>query len=139
MTEIPKREIIARRIAKEMKDGYVLNLGIGMPTLCANYIPAGVDVLLGTGGTPEGVTAAAALKCMGGEIQGLLAPRNDAERKEALELGYDLDRVLTTRELARMIRARGIAFGALPPSSLTQSAQMRSAGASGKSARIAAW
>ena len=60
---------------------------------------AGVDVLLGTGGTPEGVTAAAALKCMGGEIQGLLAPRNDAERKEALELGYDLDRVLTTNDL----------------------------------------
>ena len=60
---------------------------------------AGVDVLLGTGGTPEGVTAAAALKCMGGEIQGLLAPRNDAERKEALALGYDLDRVLTTNDL----------------------------------------
>ena len=46
MTEIPKREIIARRIAREMKDGYVLNLGIGMPTLCANYIPEGIDVLL---------------------------------------------------------------------------------------------
>jgi fructose-1,6-bisphosphatase II len=60
---------------------------------------AGVDVLLGTGGTPEGVTAAAALKCMGGEIQGLLAPRNDAERQAALELGYDLDRVLTTDDL----------------------------------------
>lgn len=46
MSDIPKREIIARRIAREMKDGYVLNLGIGMPTLCANYIPAGIDVLL---------------------------------------------------------------------------------------------
>src|SRR6478672_3491336 len=46
MSSIPKREIIARRIAREMKDGYVLNLGIGMPTLCANYIPAGIDVLL---------------------------------------------------------------------------------------------
>ena len=46
MNEIPKREIIARRIAREMKDGYVLNLGIGMPTLCANYIPRGIDVLL---------------------------------------------------------------------------------------------
>ena len=46
MSAIPKREIIARRIAREMKDGYVLNLGIGMPTLCANYIPAGIDVLL---------------------------------------------------------------------------------------------
>ena len=46
MSDIPRREIIARRIAREMKDGYVLNLGIGMPTLCANYIPKGIDVLL---------------------------------------------------------------------------------------------
>jgi 3-oxoacid CoA-transferase subunit B len=46
VTELPKREIIARRIAREMKDGYTVNLGIGMPTLCANYIPKGIDVLL---------------------------------------------------------------------------------------------
>ena len=46
MSELPIREIIARRIARELKDGYVVNLGIGMPTLCANYIPAGMDVLL---------------------------------------------------------------------------------------------
>jgi 3-oxoacid CoA-transferase subunit B len=46
MSSLPKREIIARRIAREMKDGYTVNLGIGMPTLCANYIPAGIDVLL---------------------------------------------------------------------------------------------
>ena len=46
MSSLQKREIIARRIAREMKDGYTVNLGIGMPTLCANYIPAGIDVLL---------------------------------------------------------------------------------------------
>ena len=46
MSELPKREIITRRIARELKDGFVVNLGIGMPTLCANYIPAGVEVLL---------------------------------------------------------------------------------------------
>src|SRR4029434_7270141 len=46
MSELPKREIIARRIARELKDGFTVNLGIGMPTLCANYIPAGIEVLL---------------------------------------------------------------------------------------------
>ena len=60
---------------------------------------AGVDVLLGIGGTPEGITAAAALKSMGGEIQGLLAPRNETERAAAIAAGYDLDAVLNTEDL----------------------------------------
>jgi 3-oxoacid CoA-transferase subunit B len=46
MSERPKREIITRRIARELKDGFTVNLGIGMPTLCANYIPPDIDVLL---------------------------------------------------------------------------------------------
>src|SRR5262247_3738027 len=46
MTEMPKREVIARCIARELKDGFTVNLGIGIPTLCANYIPAGIEVLL---------------------------------------------------------------------------------------------
>jgi len=46
MSELPKREIIARRIARELKDGFAVNLGIGIPTLCANYIPPGIEVLL---------------------------------------------------------------------------------------------
>lgn len=57
---------------------------------------SGADIMFGIGGTPEGVIAAAALKCMGGEIQGKLWPRNDEERTAALEAGYDLDQVLTT-------------------------------------------
>jgi len=46
VTTLPKREIIARRIARELRDGFTVNLGIGMPTLCANYIRKGLDVLL---------------------------------------------------------------------------------------------
>jgi fructose-1,6-bisphosphatase II len=59
----------------------------------------GVDMLVGIGGTPEGVIAAAALKCMGGAIQGRLWPQNDDERAKALDAGHDLDQVLTTDEL----------------------------------------
>jgi len=59
----------------------------------------GADILFGVGGTPEGVIAAAAMKCMGGEIQGRLWPRNDEERAAAIAGGYDLDRVLLTDDL----------------------------------------
>ena len=44
--EVDKREIIVKRIAQELRDGYYVNLGIGMPTLVANYIPAGMDVVM---------------------------------------------------------------------------------------------
>ncbi|HEX6947718.1 MAG TPA: class II fructose-bisphosphatase [Acidimicrobiia bacterium] len=58
-----------------------------------------VDVMLGIGGSPEAVIAAAALKCMGGEIQCRLWPRNEEERLQANDLGLDLDQVLTTGDL----------------------------------------
>jgi fructose-1,6-bisphosphatase II len=60
---------------------------------------SGVDLMLGIGGTPEGVIAACAVKCLGGVIQGKLAPRDDAERERALSAGHDLDRVLRTDDL----------------------------------------
>src|SRR5947209_17064583 len=59
----------------------------------------GIDLLLGIGGTPEGIIAACAVKCLGGIIQGRLAPRDDAERERALAAGHDLTRVLTTDDL----------------------------------------
>jgi fructose-1,6-bisphosphatase II len=61
----------------------------------------GVDMLVGIGGTPEGVIAAAALKCMGGEIQGKLWPQTDEERARARDAGLDLDQVLLTDDLVR--------------------------------------
>jgi fructose-1,6-bisphosphatase II len=60
---------------------------------------AGADILFGIGGTPEGVISACALKCMGGEIQGQLAPRSDEERENVLKAGFDLERVLHTDDL----------------------------------------
>jgi fructose-1,6-bisphosphatase II len=60
---------------------------------------AGADVLFGIGGTPEGVITAAALKCMGGELQGRVWARDEAERKAAEELGFDLERILHTDDL----------------------------------------
>src|SRR5437762_3110780 len=62
---------------------------------------SGADILFGIGGTPEGVIAAAALKCMGGEIVTRLWPRNDEERTAALALDYDLDAVLTSNDLVQ--------------------------------------
>jgi len=62
---------------------------------------SGIDMLIGIGGTPEGVLAACALKCMGGEIQGRLHPRNEEEVALAKELGYDLEKVLNIDDLVR--------------------------------------
>jgi len=59
----------------------------------------GVDMLVGIGGTPEGIIAACALKCMGGVIQARLWPKDDDERRKALDAGHDLDRVLHTDDL----------------------------------------
>jgi fructose-1,6-bisphosphatase II len=98
---------------------------------------AGTDILFGIGGTPEGVLAAAALKCMGAEIQGRLYPRNEEERAAAAEAGYALDAVLTTDDLVQgsncFFAATGITDGDLlkgvryhPQSAITQSLVMRS-------------
>ena len=77
----------------------------------------GIDLMLGIGGTPEGIIAACALKCLGGVILGKLAPRDEAERRKALDAGYDLNRVLTTDDLVSsddvFFSATGITDGEL--------------------------
>jgi fructose-1,6-bisphosphatase II len=98
---------------------------------------SGVDLLLGIGGTPEGVISAAALKCLGGAIQGRLWPRNDDERATLVDQGFDLDRVLTTDDLVPgrevFFAATGITDGSLlrgvkywPDGATTYSMVMRS-------------
>jgi fructose-1,6-bisphosphatase II len=59
----------------------------------------GVDILMGIGGTPEGIITACAMTCLGGEIQGKLWPVDEAERRKALDAGHDLNRVLGTTDL----------------------------------------
>ncbi|MET7986305.1 MULTISPECIES: class II fructose-bisphosphatase [unclassified Streptomyces] len=59
----------------------------------------GIDLLLGIGGTPEGIISACAVKCLGGTIQGKLWPKDEQERQRAIDAGHDLDRVLTTNDL----------------------------------------
>ncbi len=78
---------------------------------------SGADILFGIGGTPEGVITAAALKAMSGVMQGRLWPRNDDERTQAVEAGYDLDAVLTEDDLVKgdncFFAATGITDGEL--------------------------
>jgi fructose-1,6-bisphosphatase II len=78
---------------------------------------SGADILFGIGGTPEGVIAAAALKCMGGAMQGKLWARSEQERNAAVGEGYDLDAVLTIDDLVRgdncFFAATGITDGEL--------------------------
>ncbi|MCL4443336.1 MAG: class II fructose-bisphosphatase [Actinobacteria bacterium] len=70
-------------------------------SISAAWPESGVDILLGIGGTPEGVISAVALKCLGGEMQGKLWPRDERERQLAIDAGYHLDEVLTTDELVK--------------------------------------
>src|SRR5205085_6725416 len=69
------------------------------PAIAAARGGTGVDLLYGIGGTPEGVISAAALKCVGGGIQGRLWPRDDVERRTLADAGVDPQRVLTTDDL----------------------------------------
>jgi fructose-1,6-bisphosphatase II len=71
----------------------------------------GVDLMMGIGGTPEGIIAACAVKALGGVIQARLWPQDDAERRKALDAGHDVDQVLTTDELVRSDNAFFVATG----------------------------
>ncbi|WP_431960048.1 class II fructose-bisphosphatase [Actinacidiphila sp. bgisy160] len=97
----------------------------------------GVDMLMGVGGTPEGIIAACAIKCLGGTIQGRLWPKDEAEKQRALDAGHDLERILHTDDLVQgdnvFFVATGITDGELlrgvryrAETAITQSLVMRS-------------
>jgi fructose-1,6-bisphosphatase II len=87
------------------------------PAIAAARGGVGVDLLMGVGGTPEGVISAAAIKCLGGSLQGRLWPRDEDERRTLLEAGYDVEKVLTTDDLVAgedvFVAATGVTSGAL--------------------------
>ena len=97
----PRHEEFIERVRKTGARVHLLTDGDVAGAITAARQGTGVDLLYGIGGTPEGVVAAAALKCLGGAIQGRLYPRDDEERAAAIEAGYDLDRVLDTEDLVK--------------------------------------
>lgn len=107
-------------IAELRASGARVNLirdGDVAPSIAATQPRTGVDMLMGIGGTPEGVISAAAIKCMGGAIQARLWPRNDDERAALEEAGYDVGRVLTADDLVSgidvFVAATGVTGGSL--------------------------
>jgi fructose-1,6-bisphosphatase II len=87
------------------------------PAIAAARRGTGVDMLMGIGGTPEGVISAAAIKCLGGSMQGRLWPRDEVERQRLIDAGYDVERVLTEDDLVSgadlFVAATGVTDGAL--------------------------
>jgi fructose-1,6-bisphosphatase II len=135
--ERPRHEQIVKEVRAAGARIHFITDGDVAGAVSAARETSGVDMLIGIGGTPEGVIAAAAIKCLGGVIQGRLWPRNDEERQAALAAGYDLDKVLTADDLVSgddvFFAATGITDGELlqgvrydGDSARTQSLVMRS-------------
>jgi fructose-1,6-bisphosphatase II len=107
-------------IAELREAGARVNLirdGDVAPSIAAAQPGTGVDMLMGIGGTPEGVISAAAIKCLGGALRGRLWPRDDAERQALLAAGFEVDGVLTQDDLVRgddlFVAATGVTGGPL--------------------------
>ncbi|MDW8338082.1 MAG: class II fructose-bisphosphatase [Thermoleophilia bacterium] len=107
-------------IAELREAGARVNLirdGDVAPSIAAAQAGTGVDLLMGIGGTPEGVISAAAIKCLGGAMQAKLWPRDADERRRLEEAGYDVDAVLTHDDLVRgedvFVAATGVTGGPL--------------------------
>ena len=87
------------------------------PAIAAARQGTGVDLMMGIGGTPEGVISAAAIMCHGGALQGRLWPRNEDERTALVGAGFDVDKILTHDDLVRgddvFVAATGVTGGPL--------------------------
>ncbi|HYZ12039.1 MAG TPA: class II fructose-bisphosphatase [Actinomycetota bacterium] len=112
-----RHEEMISRVREAGARVFLITDGDVAPAIAAARPNTGIDMLMGIGGTPEGVVAAAALKCLGGGIQGRLFPRNDEEKQRLLDGGFDVERVLTTDDLVKgndvFFAATGITDGSL--------------------------
>ncbi len=97
--ERPRHDDIVRQIRESGARVRLMSDGDVAGAVMAASAGTGVDLLLGIGGTPEGIIAACAVTCLGGVIQGKLWPQDDAERRKVLDAGHDLDRILFTQDL----------------------------------------
>ena len=128
-------------IVKDVREAgarvFLITDGDVAPAIAAARPDSGIDMLLGIGGTPEGVIAACALKCLGGDMQGRLYPRNEEEREKLERAGFDVGEVLTLENLVSgkdvFFAATGITSGSLlrgvqydPAGATTYSMVMRS-------------
>lgn len=118
MLDRPRHEELIRRVRDAGARIKLFGDGDVAAAIATCFDHSGVDILLGIGGAPEGVIAAAALKCMGGQFQGKLMPYTDEERERCIKMGIgDIDKVLTMEDLAKgneiLFAATGISDGEL--------------------------
>ncbi|MCL5429717.1 MAG: class II fructose-bisphosphatase [Chloroflexi bacterium] len=117
MLERPRHEELKAEVRRCGARLRMIDDGDVAGALMSAWPDSGIDVLMGIGGTPEGVLAACALRAMGGEIQGKLYARNDEELARGKAMGYDFDKVLTMDDLVAsedvFFAATGITDGEL--------------------------
>jgi fructose-1,6-bisphosphatase II len=115
--ERDRHEALIRELREAGAKVNLIRDGDVAPAIAAARPGTGVDLLYGVGGTPEGVISAAALKCVGGGMQGRLWPRDDEERQRLVDAGLDAERVLKTDDLVAgedvFVAATGVTNGAL--------------------------
>lgn len=97
----PRHEDLVRQVRDAGARIKLISDGDVAGAIMAAMDGTGVDMLMGIGGSPEAVVAACALKCLGGEIQCRLSPRNEEEKQQAVRAGFDIEKVLTTDDLVR--------------------------------------
>ncbi|NNG39091.1 class II fructose-bisphosphatase [Flexivirga sp. ID2601S] len=107
----PRHEQLAQEIRDAGARIRYISDGDVAGSIMAARPDTGIDLLLGIGGTPEGIISACAMKCLGGTLQGRLWPKDDEERQKAIDAGLDLDAVLSTDDLVRSDNCFFVATG----------------------------